>query len=952
MSTVAQPRPADRPDMLAAALRAADAGLCVVPPVEDGTKRPLGNWKRFQSEVVDADQIRAWYGSGQITGLGLVCGSVSGGLELLELDADFYSDFQRAARALGMGSLLERIEAGYLERTPGGGWHLLYRCPTPNGNTKLAQQPGPIGNNGRPTIDVLIESRGEGGYVVVAPSHGKVHPSGNAYSLQRGGFGSIATIANAERDALWGLARSFDRMPAMPSGEPTVEKPRGRPPAGGPRLRPGDDFNQRMTWSAILEPRGWLLVHTQGDTGYWRRPDKSEGWSATTNHGGSGLLWVFTSSSEFEPEKSYSKFGAYARLEHGGDFAAATRALAKLDYGEPERSRVVPSSRPPLRVVGVEGEGEGDRPTDNGPASDGGTGGDSRPRIVISPEEMLVNDQAIAAIAGDPAVFHLGPILATVIHGGAPTTHRNVEHRDGPPPRVTGISSATLRERMANRAIWLAERIDRKGEVYTVRDHPPSWSVSAVMDRGYWPGVRPLLGVIEAPTMRPDGSILAKPGYDAATMLYLHPGETFPAVPDRPSREQARRAAEVLLDLVVDFPFVGPEHRAAWLAALLSVVARSAVVGPVPLFALDANSPGSGKSLLADLVATIASGRRIARTIWPTGRDSDDEMRKRITSLALAGELMILIDNVAAGQPIGGAPLDAALTSTTWKDRILGRTETTSELPLRAVWFATGNNLSFKTDILRRVIPVRIVTDEERPEERQEFRYPELLEHARAERPRLLTAALTILRAYHVAGRPCEVKALGSYEGWSHLIAGAVRWATGCDPLEARETIKVEDPESIRRRALFEGLAAVPGISAGMTASEIRTAVNQDVSGILDGLKEALMEFARGEELPSAKIIGQQFRLLRDRVIGAYRLTSHEDSHRKILQWYLKPVERSAGFAGNCGVSCQPFADEKNKCSSNGHPPHFDKPTTDGRQVTPHNPANPATGSDREEFIV
>src|SRR5262249_19525636 len=155
-----------------------------------------------------------------------------------------------------------------------------------------------------------------------------------------------------------------------------------------------------------------------------------------------------------------------------------------------------------------------------------------------------------------------------------------------------------------------------------------------------------------------------------------------------------------------------------------TVVARPAIAGPAPLFAFDGNGPGVGKSLLADLIAVLATGRRMARQVWPHGRDADDEMRKRITPLALAGERTGLLDNIAWPQALGGAPLDAALTSTTWQDRILGRSEVTAELPLVTVWFATGNNLTYGSDILRRVLVSRLVSDLERPEERSGFRHP------------------------------------------------------------------------------------------------------------------------------------------------------------------------------------------------------------------------------------
>src|SRR5262249_4324478 len=159
-------------------------------------------------------------------------------------------------------------------------------------------------------------------------------------------------------------------------------------------------------------------------------------------------------------------------------------------------------------------------------------------------------------------------------------------------------------------------------------------------------------------------------------------------------------ARDVLFDVVRDFPFAGKEDRAVWLAGLLTALARPAVAGPCPLFLFDANAPGTGKTILADTISIIVTRRPMSRTACPA---TEDELRKRITSVALAGDRLMLFDNVAAS--FGGPSLDSALTGTTWRDRLLGRSRMTAELPLYTVWFATGNNVALKGDIRRRVVP-------------------------------------------------------------------------------------------------------------------------------------------------------------------------------------------------------------------------------------------------------
>lgn len=311
------------------ALAAYDAGLCVLPPKEDGSKAPILPWAEFQHERPSHKQVTAWYGHDR-AGLGVLCGLVSGNLECLEAeDLVTYQLWRDTADAAGIGALIGRIEAGYLDKAPRGGRHLLYRCETIGGNTKLASRPTEPGErrHDKDLRRALMETRGEGGYIVCAPSHGNVHPSGRAYERISGGFDTIAKIAPEEREQLHRLARSLDRMPPA---EPLPSMGSTRTDDGGDR--PGDLYNAQVTWDDILVPHGWTHVFTRGGTSYWRRPGKTEGISATTNRHGSDLLWMFTSSTAFEPDRSYTKFGAYTVLEHNGDFAAAGRELFRLGY--------------------------------------------------------------------------------------------------------------------------------------------------------------------------------------------------------------------------------------------------------------------------------------------------------------------------------------------------------------------------------------------------------------------------------------------------------------------------------------------------------------------------------------------------------------------------------------------------------------------------------------------
>ena len=316
----------------AAAQLAAAAGLSVVPPRGDGSKAPIGEWKVFQSRPPTDLELDALYANDP-TGVGVVCGAVSGGLEMLEFEGRAVNEqlpdrLRELARAAGLDDVLARIYEGYYETTPSGGGHLLYLVPTPLGNTKLASRPATeseLAANPTDKVKVLIETRGEGGYCIVAPSSGAIHPTGGAWTLVSGGFDRIAAITNTERDDLWDLARLLDAMPDQPAQPIPTDHDGNRP---GDRFNAAPDVQERVL--AALLAHGWTRVFRRGDTVFLRRPGKDRSISASLGHVGPGVLRVFSTSTEFEA-KAHTPFSVYTILEHGGDFVAAAAALTADD---------------------------------------------------------------------------------------------------------------------------------------------------------------------------------------------------------------------------------------------------------------------------------------------------------------------------------------------------------------------------------------------------------------------------------------------------------------------------------------------------------------------------------------------------------------------------------------------------------------------------------------------
>jgi len=343
---------------------------------------------------------------------------------------------------------------------------------------------------------------------------------------------------------------------------------------------------------------------------------------------------------------------------------------------------------------------------------------------VLSFDEKAVVDEALIHLGrlgwkegDDPSlrVFHRRGQLVHVIRSPAETVC-GVEVEAGT-PLVRALPRSTFRERIALAAKFgVYEKVN--GNWVFMRKRPTDWLVNSGMDRGeYPPAIHALSGIVTSPTLRPDGTVLQTPGYDEATGFIYEPDVAFPHVEDMPSLQTAREAAERLLDVVSDFPFLGPPHKSVWLSMPLTFMARIAIRGPTPMFVIGANTPAAGKGLLLDVAAEIVYGRSLPRKTYPV---KDAEVAKTITAALLQGFDALNLDNVD-GQ-FGCPSLDAYGTSVSWTDRVLGESTMTASLPARMVICATGNNLSFAADTARRVLLCRLHSDREHPEDRSDFR--------------------------------------------------------------------------------------------------------------------------------------------------------------------------------------------------------------------------------------
>lgn len=486
--------------------------------------------------------------------------------------------------------------------------------------------------------------------------------------------------------------------------------------------------------------------------------------------------------------------------------------------------------------------------------------------VEIDANEERAADETIAALAESPELYQRDGLLVRVLEDNGPLAGAI---REAGAPRIATLPEAALRELCASRT-KLVSFAPAKGGTYRMRtEHPPTWLVRGIDARPHWDGIRPLELLVETPVMTQTGEILTRAGYDAGTGILLRPNGDFAPVPSDPTSDEVKAALALLFEAVADMPFASPAHRSAWLAASMTPLVRPAFRGPSPLHLIDANTRGSGKSLLADLIGEIVAGRSMARV---AATSDDNEWRKRILAFGLAGTPLILIDNVVGD--LGSPALDAALTSTRWSDRLLGKSQSV-ETSLCATWYATGNNVQLAFDTARRVSHIRLETPEEKPEERgrESFRHPNLLSWARENRGRLVGSLLTLVRAFHVAGRPGQnLPGWGSFDGWSDLVRNCLVWLGEPDPGEARKVLQEEsDPTAGALADLIEEFEVMCDRFGGQcTVSQMMhyLEAHPDNRNMHSGLVDAIGELVptTAGRLPSPKRVGQMLRLQKDRV--------------------------------------------------------------------------------------
>jgi len=473
-------------------------------------------------------------------------------------------------------------------------------------------------------------------------------------------------------------------------------------------------------------------------------------------------------------------------------------------------------------------------------------------------------------------------------------------------------------------AIWVTESNDMQKAT-----DPPDKVASDMLE--YIDESLPQLeSVVTTPVFDAAGNLVQSPGYHREARLWLHrpPGFEPADVPVNPTESQISNARALLLDdLLTDFPFAAPSDRAHAVAALLLPFVRRLIHGPTPLHLVEAPTPGTGKTLLAETISRIVQAKPAEVT---TIENDEKENSKKITALLDIAPQIILIDNIRIG--LKSSQLAAVITSETWTDRVLGITRMTS-LPNNALWIATANNPSLSLEIARRCIRIRIDPRIDRPWKREGFKHDPLRQWVDRHRADLVHAVLTLVRAWIAAGMPEGASTIGSFESWARVIGGILEVAGIPGFLcNTEELYEVADAEGNEWREFVAAWWSRFGNSWVSTSELFDLSVNNELLGSVTGDKSARSQKTR---------LGKALGALRDRQFDSWRIKVRRERHSKQAEYGLEMVPEDGSTQGSvvslfpeqrpacpANVPQENFLQNQDSAGRAGHAGHHTSPVT------------------------
>jgi hypothetical protein len=519
----------------------------------------------------------------------------------------------------------------------------------------------------------------------------------------------------------------------------------------------------------------------------------------------------------------------------------------------------------------------------SGEPADAATIGSEKPRIGTgtAPETIRALQNALdGGLIPDTYVSSGHVVCVEKVSGTVGGTSGD---EDSPlPVTASDVSPAVLASLLAKHTVTYKTKPSSAGggdEEVT----PSNAVLGAALAPKEWPQLRPLYGIVGAPVLRPDGSLLQKPGYDQATGLYLASKVPLDLVPDRPTAEQVGQARDFLFaKFLGDFPWAAPADKANYLGLLVTPVLRSYLRTLIPFGVVSSTMPGSGKTILTCGLGMLY-GQRVLT--WP-GSD-DAELRKAITSVLADPVGAIIFDNLAEGTMIDSPVLARLITDRTWADRILGK-NTTAAFANDRVWTATGNNLRLGGDMRTRSVLVGLNPDTPRPELRTGFAIPDLDQWILdpANQRTVLWHLLILVADWIGHGAPRHAGlTMRQFTCWAEAVGGFLAHHGIEGFLANAETVREIDDDEADWTAFFSQWRKLFG-DAWVSSNELRLSANHGSDGTdrWDGL---FRTDSRGHPV-SVKSLGRMLTGQIGRYRGWYVLRSKTDPHRKVKIWQVE----------------------------------------------------------------
>lgn len=479
----------------------------------------------------------------------------------------------------------------------------------------------------------------------------------------------------------------------------------------------------------------------------------------------------------------------------------------------------------------------------------------------------------------DEAETALLAVGAPVYQAAGQLVHAIRVDDDGDPMhrRGTLVIRPVKAQRLVEYMMRAAHFFRFDGKVWRPTAPSPAFA-QAFMARGEW-RLPVLSGIVEAPTLRRDGTVLSEPGYDPAMQVLLDTGGVeFPPIPESPTKAQATAALGALKDIIAGFPFVEDvwgysPARSVALSAMLTSVSRKAM-RTAPGHCIDATAPETGKTLLTDTISVVATGRPVVPISYG---GTKAELNKRMFSVLMQGDPVVAIDNI--DEELESDELCTILTSEWWQNRILGESEN-RRVATGVLLLLNGNNLRLKGDITTRVVSCRMDAGMERPGNR--VFDVDLRSYVPKHRPQLVAAALTVLRAFIVAGRPGlgRLSAFERFSDWSNLVRGALVWLGEADPLSTRDTVMAIDSEMENVTALHQAWAEAIGVGKRVTAAEVlKVSDEYGHPALADALG------AMSTSVLSAKLVGKWLVALDGKIVDGRCIRRHSTVGHSTKFW-------------------------------------------------------------------